>query len=123
MHEFIYVEFERGNKPLPKGYAKDIPNKDLRRQYRKSYNIGKPLRLHCVKLDGYRAIGSFEAFRNKARNFSETRWYYAKGTREEFGMFDQKAYDGFEEIQHNSIYDFFNFIGYDYKTKKFGATK
>ena len=118
--DFIFVEYELGNKPLPKDYCSGIESKDLRRLYRKLFNVIHPaIQIHCVKLDGYRAITSFEAFRNKVRNFSKTRWYYAIGDKEEFSQFYAKNYVGFKEIQHNSIHEFFEFIGYNYKSKKF----
>lgn len=119
-HTMVFVERQLGNKPLPKGYASEINGKDLRKQYRKLFNVtGPAIQLHYVELEGYKPIGSFEAFRNKSRNFSKTRWYYAITEKEEFLQIYSSQYSNLNVIEHKSIYDFFTFIGYNYKTKKF----
>jgi hypothetical protein len=65
----------------------------------------------------YRTIRSFSAFfhSNKKRNWTAKRLFSAHRQDEPITFFDPTL----PMIQHESLWDFYNYIGYDKKTKKF----
>lgn len=116
--EYTYTPKKRVK--LPKGYFQLIDLKEL-------------VKLHYVatpspgEKDFYRGVGSFEAFRNPKypkRQSNNGHWFYPERLiefeidRKNIGKYLKKYYD-VPEIHHESIDAFYNYIGYDRKTKRY----
>ena len=92
-------------------------------------NSCKHVAIHLFEADGYRDLTSYNAFFNslKRRNWSPSRLFVGK-TKDEYDLDISSIKASFAklgltvavvpEIKHESIWDFYKYIGYDFKKKK-----
>jgi hypothetical protein len=68
----------------------------------------------------YRSVGSFNAFFNsgkKGRHWTKHKLYHQM---DDISLgWHKKCYINLETIEHKDIWEFYKYIGYDYKRKKY----